>query len=764
MQENKSIFTRIIDSVKEHYVAVLLTLILISSMLEIYGTPFISAINGVLLIGIVLMYTFFDFCKTKGILGTVFCLLFQFAMFMICILIMLTRRPEEQGFFQWFLTAQTGGTEDLRFSIVVAAGFGAFLGSSVYYFTKSLYRLPVIVLVSIIPGVLYVRVYSEMSFFYTAATIILVLLTYTDKCRRDYVKAGELKKQGVLRTSAFIFILAGVLLSDLLPKSEEAKYNYLLEEFFNWSKISMNVQEAVGSMTPTSSPPDSRGSMSGQILYYVDLDEPAYLRTRVFDICEGEYWVQSSAIQNTDEWERPAKRMNLAELCEAVHLAAENDSEYAAKYADMLAVEPYPVRDEISVKVEANRFRSQLLLSPLGVTDIYDIYPEDAGPTIKTKNGEIALLRHFLYVDEYMMPSNHSYSFTYRKEFYPEDAYWYNGIKGLTFNEYKTFLADTKNVLVSGYEAPSYYETGGREVYLTSVADAYVKDCIAADEYKRTNTSSEAISANLNALTNEIIKGCKTDYEKASAIEQFFQSSGFVYDDEQKYSSGTRTADNFVFNIKRGVCTDFANAMTLMCRAAGLPARYTEGFFVFEKNRYGRYVVRDSDAHAFTEVYISGIGWKTFEPTVPSDDDELTAAEMESISKFLLSRAQIILIVLGALLLLYLAWLFLFPVLAERFFRISVKTGSCNNGAIAMYGRMLKKLRRRTNKDLTDITPGEMVNFIQEYNKVDITPLVYAFEVACYSKHTLTKEDFIAAFNCYCACMKRPKKERIKKH
>jgi len=51
--------------------------------------------------------------------------------------------------------------------------------------------------------------------------------------------------------------------------------------------------------------------------------------------------------------------------------------------------------------------------------------------------------------------------------------------------------------------------------------------------------------------------------------------------------------------------------MTVLCRIAGLPARYVEGYYV----RDGQSIITGENAHAWTEVYLSGLGWTAFDPT-----------------------------------------------------------------------------------------------------------------------------------------------------
>src|SRR5262247_1064620 len=74
--------------------------------------------------------------------------------------------------------------------------------------------------------------------------------------------------------------------------------------------------------------------------------------------------------------------------------------------------------------------------------------------------------------------------------------------------------------------------------------------------------------------------------------------------------------DEFLFATRRGFCEHFAAAFTVVMRAAGIPARVVTGYQGGEFNPYGGYLlVRQSDAHAWSEVWIDGRGWQRVDPT-----------------------------------------------------------------------------------------------------------------------------------------------------
>lgn len=76
------------------------------------------------------------------------------------------------------------------------------------------------------------------------------------------------------------------------------------------------------------------------------------------------------------------------------------------------------------------------------------------------------------------------------------------------------------------------------------------------------------------------------------------------------------SVDDFLFNTRRGFCEHFASAFTTIARAAGVPARIVTGYHGGEFNPINGYlVIRQSDAHAWSEVWMDGKGWVRVDPT-----------------------------------------------------------------------------------------------------------------------------------------------------
>jgi transglutaminase-like putative cysteine protease len=113
-----------------------------------------------------------------------------------------------------------------------------------------------------------------------------------------------------------------------------------------------------------------------------------------------------------------------------------------------------------------------------------------------------------------------------------------------------------------------------------------------------------------------------TRIEAARAIQKYLRTDGgFRYSltlpETVKNEFGQDEAPDPItlfLRSKVGYCVQFATAMVMMAREAGIPARMAIGFLPGTADR-GTYTVRASDAHAWPELYFEGIGWLRFEPT-----------------------------------------------------------------------------------------------------------------------------------------------------
>jgi transglutaminase-like putative cysteine protease len=109
---------------------------------------------------------------------------------------------------------------------------------------------------------------------------------------------------------------------------------------------------------------------------------------------------------------------------------------------------------------------------------------------------------------------------------------------------------------------------------------------------------------------------------------------------------GRHSVDEFLFDTRQGFCEHFASSFVFLLRAAGVPARIVTGYQGGDLNPIDGYmVVRQSDAHAWTEVWLAGNGWMRVDPTAAAVpvrvESGITAAAPRGASLTLLTGANI---------------------------------------------------------------------------------------------------------------------------
>lgn len=134
-------------------------------------------------------------------------------------------------------------------------------------------------------------------------------------------------------------------------------------------------------------------------------------------------------------------------------------------------------------------------------------------------------------------------------------------------------------------------------------------------------------------LTGRVTETATTPLQKAQAIENYL-SANYVYDTNAPAAPQDKDAVTyFLFESKRGYCDIFASAMVVMCRQAGVPARWATGF---ASGAYdpgdGAYHVRVKDRHAWAEIYFPEYGWIPFDVTPAQQRSNWFASLRNSLS------------------------------------------------------------------------------------------------------------------------------------
>jgi transglutaminase-like putative cysteine protease len=127
------------------------------------------------------------------------------------------------------------------------------------------------------------------------------------------------------------------------------------------------------------------------------------------------------------------------------------------------------------------------------------------------------------------------------------------------------------------------------------------------------------IPRNLNPRAQQLAAEWREKGGGAEAVVRaaldYFNREGFGYTLNPPLL-GRDGIDDFLFGTRKGFCEHYAGSFVYLMRAAGIPARVVTGYQGGEYNAPGNYyVVRQSDAHAWAEVWLQGRGWVRVDPT-----------------------------------------------------------------------------------------------------------------------------------------------------
>lgn len=152
------------------------------------------------------------------------------------------------------------------------------------------------------------------------------------------------------------------------------------------------------------------------------------------------------------------------------------------------------------------------------------------------------------------------------------------------------------------------------------------------ERYKgKFNKKTLKVEKNLrNRIQKEIIGGDTKFFSLYNAIDftmEYFNKNyrytlrpGMVQDGENEI-------ETFLFERKTGYCTHFASAAVMILRTLGVPARLAQGYMIsgYRVNANKKTSVRDSNAHAWVELYIDGTGWVPVDFTPSSTNADALA-------------------------------------------------------------------------------------------------------------------------------------------
>ncbi|NOX09341.1 MAG: DUF3488 domain-containing transglutaminase family protein [Gammaproteobacteria bacterium] len=122
-------------------------------------------------------------------------------------------------------------------------------------------------------------------------------------------------------------------------------------------------------------------------------------------------------------------------------------------------------------------------------------------------------------------------------------------------------------------------------------------------------------SPRINTLALQLKQGTQTKLERINSVLTWFRDNDFAYTLEPPITQ-EHAIEEFLFEHQQGYCEYYASAFTLLMRAMGVPTRIVTGYQGGEFNPVAsHFIVRQWDAHAWTEVWMDSMGWVRIDPT-----------------------------------------------------------------------------------------------------------------------------------------------------
>lgn len=185
--------------------------------------------------------------------------------------------------------------------------------------------------------------------------------------------------------------------------------------------------------------------------------------------------------------------------------------------------------------------------------------------------------------------------------------------------ERRTILPDLNDLLVSNESVNSLYRMEVISRLTQDSSDISPSQRLAALSLPRD------LSPKVRELAKQFQKGSQSDVATAQAAIQHLRDLGFRYTLEPGVYEGPGALDEFLFERRVGFCEHFSASFATLMRAVGIPSRVVIGYMGGEWSARGGYmIVRQSHAHAWTELWLKDTGWTRVDPTAALVPDRMT--------------------------------------------------------------------------------------------------------------------------------------------
>lgn len=644
-------------------------------------------------------------------------------------------------FLEWLLTKGYEIEDNTYFLLALFLFFSTFFSITVFYFTNILYRMFFVTLLSLIPCVVYLKVMAEMD--NTPLVVIAVLnmalfITYRKKNFKTIQDRFFLNT--IVSSGVFVFLL--LLLSSVIPKNTETPFYDQFEDAVLGGDTSSPIGDNFAQLTGYSNDAGGflgLGSSNRKLynLFYSSSNKRIpYLKRQNFDFYDfkKDKWYSDSRYQDTkilpEDYEDRNRNLNLPSLLDTLKAADELQPGFLDKYG-LGSLRRYALSkaDINTLHINSLNFGAIFYLN---ASQSLSVSVDRAEPYFATAHGSFR-----------SESTAHPNDFHYSINLYDDDTFirsWIaNNAANISVEDSYQCLTEMNRIFLENKDYTHF-----------NIASNFLTQITEASEYRDAcSENNSQISEKIHSLALELTDGMTYDYEKAQALADYFYQD-FVYD------LGYRPFDNspeyFLFESKRGSCSDYASAYTLMARSVGLTVRYAEGYVPEKGEGSHGYVIKSRDSHAYPEVFLPNIGWVVYEPTVGREEAFATHFSFLNFITDLkmdygLITVIILFAVLGAALLTVIR--VLLPLLYEAFFRMKLLYLPIDRSTLAAYNRIAKKASLRVVPKALSKTPYELADTLSVLG-CDMLPLSLQAEQLLYNSNAVpnrTKKEVLRIYH-----------------
>ena len=647
----------------------------------------------------------------------------------------------------WFITPQLALDYNIWYSRLTFMLFSFFMASVIYYFTRIRYRVFMGFLIFIIPFLIYGKEYEKMPviFIILLAASYIAVMVY---CRQLHnVGNVTIVRQRDILTSSGIFLVVMTIIASVIPKPVVKENREAIENFIAAERFTDRLVASLSGFRGSSNGSQFRGVSSNTQLYAVEANEPLRFKTRTFSeySYDSDGWsaYRYDSTPSLEGRNLPLEIAATGETVDDILYVASLDKSFAKKYG----LEEYAGR-----QMKKPEVREAGLITLFDTGERVPVPQFAQALNASSYEGEFSYFPTGLIAADSSIELQDGFRFEYSADTYFNDKDNKAVIDIIDKSDYAALLADAIDIIYNRMD-----EESDHKVY-KKYSEAYTGLISAKNAYKYAQMELDyGDKVRIKELADEITKDKLSDYDKAKALEMYFFNNDYIYDLSYVKSEG-ENAENFLFVTHRGVCYEYATAMVMLARAAGIPARYCEGYNMQSKQNSGKYagdyVITAKDSHGYPELYIKGFGWTSFEPTITSGEVQEEVERGEATHK--LSTAGIVILIIALLALLgYICS----PFIIDRVFIRVNRRRRPSAAAIAV----IRRISRLYGLGRT-CTSGEISKAVMERCGVDISATAALFDAAAYGGAELNeaaREKVLADYSAaYAALIENKKKQR----